>query len=42
MGLSAGWITGEGHDLTSNQQITALGNGVLPLQAVTAISSLLF
>ncbi len=39
MGLPAGWVTGT-DDLTQNQQITALGNGVLPLQAVTALSLL--
>lgn len=27
-------------DLTQNQQITALGNGVLPLRAVSALSLL--
>ena len=32
MGLPAEWVTGA-DDLTQNQQITALGNGVLPLQA---------
>ena len=39
MGLPAGWVTGT-DDLTQNQQITALGNGVLPLQASAAILSL--
>ena len=39
MGLPTGWVTGT-DDLTPNQQITALGNGVLPLQAVTALSLL--
>lgn len=37
MGLPAGWVTGT-DDLTQNQQITALGNRVLPLQAVSALS----
>lgn len=37
MGLLEGWVTGT-DDLTQNQQITALGNGVLPLQAVSALS----
>ena len=37
MGLPAGWVTDPAHALTPNQQITALGNGVLPLQAVLAI-----
>ena len=36
MGLPTGWVTGT-DDLTQNQQITALGNGVLPLQAVSAL-----
>ena len=39
MGLPTGWVTDSG-DLTQNQQITALGNGVLPLQAVSALSLL--
>ncbi len=36
MGLPTGWVT-DGAELTQNQQITALGNGVLPLQALTAL-----
>ena len=40
MGLPAGWVIDSG-DLTTNQQITALGNGVLPLQAAAAIAALL-
>jgi DNA (cytosine-5)-methyltransferase 1 len=40
MGLPAGWVTGT-DDLTQNQQITALGNGVQPLQAARALSALL-
>ncbi len=40
MGLPSGWVT-EGSGPTQNQQITALGNGVLPLQAVAAIAALL-
>ena len=39
MGLPTGWVT-DGVELTQNQQITALGNGVLPLQAVSALSML--
>ena len=39
MGLPAGWVNDPG-ELTQNQQITALGNGVLPLQAVSALSLL--
>ena len=34
-----GWVT-DADELTQNQQITALGNGVLPLQAVSALSLL--
>ncbi|UUE19372.1 DNA cytosine methyltransferase [Microbacterium sp. J1-1] len=37
MGLPLGWVTDPEHDLTANQQITALGNGVLPLHAVAAL-----
>ena len=40
MGLPAGWVTDPDHGLTQNQQITALGNGVLPLQAVSAIEAM--
>ena len=39
MGLPAGWVTGT-DNLTQNQRITALGNGVLPLQATSALSML--
>ena len=39
MGLPTGWVT-DSDELTANQRITALGNGVLPLQAVTALSLL--
>lgn len=39
MGLPTGWATGT-DDLTKNQQITALGNGVLPLQACAALTCL--
>lgn len=41
MGLPAGWVTAPEHGLTANQQNTALGNGVLPLQAVIAHDALL-
>jgi DNA (cytosine-5)-methyltransferase 1 len=37
MGLPSGWITDPIHQLTANQQIAALGNGVLPLQALSAM-----
>ncbi len=39
MGLPIGWVTDAG-ELTQNQQITALGNGVLPLQAASALTML--
>ncbi|WP_293787565.1 DNA cytosine methyltransferase [uncultured Aeromicrobium sp.] len=41
MGLPAGWVTDPAHHLTANQQTTALGNGVLPLQAVVALQSMM-
>jgi DNA (cytosine-5)-methyltransferase 1 len=40
MGLPEGWVTDSTHGLTRNQQTTALGNGVLPLQALVAITTL--
>ncbi|WP_087485369.1 DNA cytosine methyltransferase [Brachybacterium massiliense] len=40
MGLPAGWVTDPGHGLTAAQQNAALGNGVLPLQAVVALDAL--
>ena len=40
MGLPTGWVTGT-DDLTQNQQITALGNGVPPLHADAAVIALL-
>lgn len=40
MGLDPGWVTDPTHDLTQNQQITALGNGVLPAQAIAALNAL--
>ena len=39
MGLPPGWVTDTHHGLTPNQQLTALGNGVLPRQAVTALKA---
>lgn len=41
MGLPIGWVTNPDLYLTPNQQSAALGNGVLPLQAVTAFEALL-
>jgi len=40
MGLPEMWATDPNNGLTANQQITALGNGVLPLQAVVAIDAI--
>jgi len=40
MGLEAGWVTDPAHGLTDNQQLAALGNGVLPLQAIGALDAL--
>lgn len=40
MGLEPGWVTEPEHGLTDNQQLTALGNGVLPLQASFALEAL--
>jgi DNA (cytosine-5)-methyltransferase 1 len=40
MGLPAGWVTGV-PGLTRNQQLRALGNGVVPRQAAIALSRLL-
>jgi DNA (cytosine-5)-methyltransferase 1 len=39
MGLPAGWVTGAG--LTRNQELKALGNGVVPQQAAAALRVLL-
>ena len=40
MGLPDGWVTGPAHTLTDAQQLTALGNGVVPTQAAAAIRAL--
>ena len=37
MGLPAGWTTDSVHGLTSSGRLSALGNGVLPIQAVYAL-----
>ena len=39
MGLPTGWVT-DVDDLSQNQQIPALGNGVLPLHAAQALDLL--
>ncbi|MCF3939932.1 hypothetical protein [Gordonia tangerina] len=38
MGLPAGWVTGV--DISRNEQLKALGNGVVPQQAAYAMSLL--
>lgn len=40
MGLPAGWITDPILELSHAQQLTALGNGVVPGQATSALKSL--
>ncbi|EIC08555.1 hypothetical protein [Sediminivirga luteola] len=37
---AGGWVTDPAHGLTDNQQLAALGNGVLPLQAIGALDAL--
>lgn len=37
MGLAAGWVTDPALGLTPSQQLASLGNGVVPLQAATAL-----
>jgi DNA (cytosine-5)-methyltransferase 1 len=41
MGLPSGWVTDPHHGLTTNQQLAALGNGVLPAQGSHALHALL-
>lgn len=40
MGLPMDWVTNPVYELTDNQQLAALGNGVLPLQATTVLKAL--
>lgn len=40
MGLPDGWVTDIRHGLTVAEQLTALGNGVVPLQAEVALERL--
>lgn len=40
MGLEHGWVTAQAVGLTHTQQLAALGNGVLPRQAVAALTLL--
>lgn len=41
MGLEHDWVTHVTHGLTPNQQLTVLGNGVLPMQAAMATRMLI-
>ncbi|OUZ06433.1 DNA (cytosine-5-)-methyltransferase [Aeromicrobium sp. PE09-221] len=41
MGIPRGWVTDPVHGLVATQQIAALGNGVLPLQATSALGLVL-
>lgn len=41
MGLPAGWVTSPEIGLTRAQQLKAIGNGVCPQQAATALKQLL-
>jgi DNA (cytosine-5)-methyltransferase 1 len=41
MGLPDGWVTAPEIGLTRNQQLRALGNGVVPQQAAFALTELL-
>ena len=41
MGLEPGWVTDPAIGLTRNQQLKALGNGVVPAQAALALTHLL-
>ncbi|GGF38927.1 hypothetical protein GCM10007298_38260 [Williamsia phyllosphaerae] len=40
MGLPAGWVTDPAIGLTRNEQLKALGNGVVPQQALAALDLL--
>ncbi len=40
MGFPDDWVTDPAHGLTEDQQLTALENGVLPLQASIALEAL--
>lgn len=41
MGLPDGWVTAPEIGLTRNEQLKALGNGVVPQQAALALRTLL-
>ena len=38
MGLPSEWVTHAANRLSTNQQLKALGNGVVPLQAIAGIA----
>lgn len=40
MGLPDGWVTDPALELTLPEQLAALGNGVVPVQAVHALGTL--
>lgn len=40
MGLPDGWVTAPRLGLTPPEQLTALGNGVVPAQAIHALGAL--
>lgn len=40
MGLPDGWVTDPDLGLTLPEQLTARGNGVVPIQAIHALSAL--
>ncbi len=40
MGLPDGWVSDPDVGLTPTEQLTALGNGVVPAQAIHALSTL--
>jgi DNA (cytosine-5)-methyltransferase 1 len=41
MGLEEGWVTDPVIGLTRNEQVKACGNGVVPQQAVAALTDML-
>lgn len=41
MGLPVDWVTGVPYEPTPSRELAALGNGVLPLQAVVALRRLI-
>ena len=41
MGLPAGWVTNPNLALTRAQQLKAIGNGVVPQQAATALAEMM-